>query len=369
MSELIALFSPSLRGGGAERVMLNLAREFSKRQISVDIVLSRAEGQYLAEVPSDVRVIDLDSDGVLASLPGLVRYLFKEKPYAFLSTQIHANVIALFAKRLSCSSTRVVVREANVLSLPSSKKLSWRVRIMLFLARFSYPWANGVISVSYGVANDLSRSIGLQRDRINVIYNPVVRPELYASAQAELNHPWFVANEPPVILSVGRLTEQKDFTTLIQAFSLVRKQIPARLVILGEGEMRLELEAQIRELGLDQDVSLLGFEKNPYAYMARAAIYVLSSVWEGLPNTLIEAMAIGIPVVATDCDSGPREILADGKYGRLVPVGDTNAIAEGILDVLLKRAYPIPDKEALKEFNLETCADKYLQMLQSERDF
>ncbi|RTH32330.1 glycosyl transferase [Thermus scotoductus] len=351
----LALFLPSLRGGGAERVMVHLARGFAERGFQVDLVLAKAEGPYLAEVPPSVRVVDLRASRVLFSLPGLVRYLRKERPHALLSALDHANVIVCLAHRLARVPSRLVISEHNTLS--ASRPQNARGRLLPWFMRWTYPWADAVIAVSQGVAEDLIHLTGLPREKIQVIYNPVVTPELFAKAREPLDHPWLASGEPPVILGVGRLTEQKDFPTLIRAFALVRAQRPARLMILGEGELRPQLEALVHELGLQDDVALPGFVENPYAYMARAAVFVLSSRREGFGNVLVEAMACGTPVVSTDCPSGPREILDHGKYGRLVPVGDVKSLAESILKAMDEPPYR--DLSRVAEFTLEKSLERY----------
>jgi len=363
MKNRVALFLPSLRGGGAEKVMVNLARGFVERGLQVDLVLAKAEGPYLSQVPPEVRVVDLGARRVLYSLPGLVRYLRQERPQAMLSTLSHANIITLWAKKLARVSTRLVVREANTISMETTNVPTLKGKLMPHLIRIFYPWADTIVANSRGVAEDLMKLTGLSPDNIKVIYNPVVTPELFVKAEEPLDHPWFGPGEPPVILGVGRLTKQKDFPTLIRAFALVRKERPARLMILGEGEERPNLEALVRELGLEEDVALPGFVENPYKYMKRAAVFVLSSRWEGLPTVLIEAMALGTPVVATDCPSGPAEILEGGKWGRLVPVGDINALSESIL-AALEGAHPTKGVgSSLSTFTLESVIEQYLVVL------
>ena len=357
----IALFLPSLRGGGAERVMVNLARGFAERGLAVDFVLAKAEGPYLSQLPPGVRVVDLRASRVAVSLPGLVRYLRQERPQAMLSALSHANVLAIWARSLARVSTRLVVSEHSTLSEATENATTLRARAMPLLVRLSYPQADAVVVVSHGAADDLIRLTGLPAEKVNVIYNPVVTPELFAKAHEPLNHPWFQLGEPPVILGVGRLTAQKDFRTLIRALVLVRKERPARLMILGEGEDRPKLEALVRELGLEQDVTLPGFVENPYKYMKRAAVFVLSSRWEGLPTVLIEALALGRPVVATDCPSGPREILEGGKWGKLVPPGDPEELAKGILTALQESA---STSVRLEPFTLEHAAAQYLALLE-----
>lgn len=364
MRPFITLFLPSLHGGGAERVMVNLARGFAERGLQVDLVLARAEGPYLSEVPESVHVVDLGSRRVLYSLPGLVRYLRKERPDAMLSTLRHANIIAILARRIAGVPARLVVREAATLRENMRSAPTLKERLMPALMRMLYQRADCVIANSQGVAEDLINFIGLPADMVKVIYNPVITPELFAKAEDPLDHPWFQPGEPPVILGVGRLTKAKDFPTLIRAFALVREERPARLMILGEGEERSALESLVQELGLEEDVELPGFVDNPYKYMKRAGVFVLSSRWEGFGNVLVEAMALGTPVVSTDCPSGPSEILEGGKWGRLVAVGDVQKLAVSILEAMdeAKRDY----SQRLSQLSLSSIVDRYAEVLGNE---
>lgn len=358
----LALFVPSLRGGGAERVMVDLANSFSRRGFPVDLVVAKAEGPYLAEVAPTVRLVNLQHRQVARCLPALIAYLRRRRPQAVLSTLPNANLGVLWARRLSGVTTRVVIREANSMSRVTTHAIAWKSRLVPYLAAHWYAQADAIIAVSAGVADELAGTLAIPRDRIRVIYNPSVTPDLFARAQEPPEHPWFTADELPVILAVGRLTRQKDYPTLLHAFSRVRKHYAVRLVILGEGEERLSLEGLVRELGMAQDVALPGFMTNPFSYMAHAAVFVLSSAWEGLPNTLIQALALGTPVVATDCVSGPREILDDGQYGPLVPVGDVEALAGAIGQTL---THPLPRERlasAAAPFSLEQSVDRYLQV-------
>jgi glycosyltransferase involved in cell wall biosynthesis len=358
----IAVFVPSLRGGGAERVMLDLAHGFAERGITTDLVLPQVEGPYLSEVRADIRIVNLKARRVLASLPGLVCYLRRERPDALLATLTHANLVALWARRLSGVPTRVVVREANTLTRVTSGAGTDRRRLFPFLVRKFYPWADGIVAVSRGVALDLETSSGTSAQRIHILPNPVLTPELASKAREALDHPWFGVGEPPVVLAVGRLSKQKDYTTLIRAFDRVRRQRVARLVILGDGPERAGLEALIAELGLTDQVLLPGFASNPFAYMARAGVFVLSSAWEGMPGALIQAVASGAPVVATDCESGPREVLQSGRYGRLVPVGDAPAMADAILATLEQPRTAVPF-EAVERFTRSAAVSGYLDVL------
>ncbi len=361
----VALFAPSLRGGGAERVMLNLARSLSEYGVDVDLVLAKAEGPYLPYVPSNVGIVDLEAQRVAACLPGLIRYLKENRPQAILSTLDHANVIAILSQKLSQVSCRVLVRVATTMSVSLSNAGTLKQKVALpLLVRLLYPHADGIVAISQGVAEDLVTNMGLPENLIHVIYNPVVTPELVSMAQHTISHPWFSPYQPPVVLSVGRLTRAKDYSALIRAFALVRQRCTARLVILGEGEERDNLEVLIRELGLGDDVSMPGFVDNPYPYMARARVFVLSSAWEGFGNVLVEAMAVGTPIVATDCRSGPRETLEDGKWGRLVPVGDVEAMADAIIDTLAgDHAPPAELMQRAETFSLDRIAREYMAIL------
>jgi glycosyltransferase involved in cell wall biosynthesis len=358
----ISLFLYSLDGGGAERVMANLACKFVQLGLQVDVVLVQAKGPYLAQIPPQVRIIELQASATATSLPELIRYLRRERPTALLSSMHYANEVALWAKRLSGVSTRFIVSEHNNLSRYARVGRAIERWTPLW-AKLFYPWADGVVAVSEGVAEDLRQVTSLSSERIRVIYNPIITPELLEKAQEPVDHPWFAVDAPPVVLGVGRLVGQKDFSTLIRAFALVRQARPARLMILGNnGGSKPTLEALIQELGLAEDVAMPGFVKNPYAYMEKAAVFALSSRWEGFGNVIAEALAVGTPVVSTNCQSGPSEILDQGKYGTLVPVGDHQALAAAILEVLSGNIKPV-NSGWLTKFTLEPVTQQYLDIL------
>jgi glycosyltransferase involved in cell wall biosynthesis len=357
----LAFFLPDLIGGGAQRVTVNLVRGIAERGYAVDLVLAQAKGPYLAEVPASVRLINLNASRSLFSLPGLVGYLRKVQPVALLSAIQHVNIVAVWAGYLSRVSTRVVVSEHSVLSDLANYALSRRGRLMPQLGRFYY-WADGIVAVSHGVGDDLAHMTGIPRERIRVIYNPVVTPELRQMAKVQVEHAWFGPDQPPVLLAAGRLSASKDFPTLIRAFAQVRSARPARLMILGEGEERPALEQLVSQLGLEQAVSLPGFVENPYAYMRQAALFVLSSTSEALPTVLIEALYCGLPLVSTRCPGGAREILADGRYGQLVPVGDVAALAQAI-GLALDGNSPPPSPEGWRLFEMDEAVNQYLEVL------
>lgn len=372
----LAIFCRNLTGGGCERVLVNLSSCLAERGIKVDFLLSKAEGSLLNQVSDRVRVINLQGKSLdktksfklpfsfqsTTSFPKLVRYLQKQQPQAILSAAHYCNEFAILAKYLSGVPTRVIVSEHTTLSQEAKSSNYSSSRFSPLTARLLYPWANGIIAVSRGSARDLAQITGLSLERIKVIYNPVITPELIKQSKVAVDHPWFAEGELPVILGVGRLAPQKDFPTLIRAFAQVEPVKPCRLVILGEGREKKALQSLIHQLGLEDKVALLGFVNNPYAYLSKAAVFVLSSIYEGLPTVLIEAMAVGTPVVSTDCESGPREILDNGKYGNLVDVGNVEAITEAILRILSGNAKSV-DSTWLNQFGLESATQNYLDYL------
>jgi glycosyltransferase involved in cell wall biosynthesis len=360
----IAFFLPSLGSGGAERVILNLAHGLVERGFPVDLVVVTAAGGFLDQLSPEVRLVDLRASRMLQSLGPLTAYLRRERPRVLVPSMSHANLVALWAARLARRGTPVMVTVHSTMSQYASQQGRLAKMLWPYLLRTFYPWAARVVAVSRGAADDLARTSGLPRDRVEVIYNPVITPAVLAGANQAPDHPWFTPGQPPVIVAVGRLTRAKDFPTLIRAFAELRSRRPARLIILGEGEDRPGLTALVSELGVGDDVALPGFRDNALAYMAGSALFVLSSAWEGLPTVLIEALAAGTRVVATDCPSGPREILQDGRLGALVPVGDVAALAEAMIDALDRPAGPVPF-DALAPFTRDAAVDHYLRLIEN----
>lgn len=365
----IAIFLPSLRGGGAERVMVTLANEFARREIKIDLLLGVAEGPYLSELSQSVNVIDLNVNRIAYAVFGLTIYLRKVKPDVLLSTMRHANIIAIMANKLSLTGTRVVVREANTLSVSLGRDPSFIDRLLPRLMKVFYPMARHVVAVSIGVREELIKIAEVPESKISVIYSPVVTQELYEKSEEKLQHAWFNESTCPVIITAGRLTKQKDFKSLIEAFCIVREKINVRLIILGEGSLRGELEKFASDCKFSDDISLPGFIQNPFPYMKAADLYVLSSLWEGLPNGLIQSLALGTSVVSTDCPSGPAEILESGKWGVLTPVADPEAMASAII-LALEQKNNNQTSEAIQYcktiFGSESIADKYFSLLLGE---
>ncbi len=343
---------------------VTLLEHLDRTRFRPALALVRMEGERLPELPEDVPVYALNARRVATCLPTLVRLLRRERPDILFSTASGTNAIAVMAARLAGTKTRVVVSERNVLL---HGQVTLKKRAMLRLKRLKYARADGITAVSEGVRADLVKRLGLAPERIAVVYNPIVTDDMEVMAGELPAHPWF-AEDVPVVLGCGRLVEEKDFETLIRAFGLVRGKQRARLVILGDGPLRAKLDQQVREAGLENDVAMPGFVANPFAYMARCSVFVLSSRFEGLPGVLIQAMACGAPVVATDCPSGPSEIITPNADGLLVPVGDASEMAEAIHGVLSDpasaRAMGQRGKVSVERFRVERVMERYAAALE-----
>ncbi|RMD60853.1 MAG: glycosyltransferase [Alphaproteobacteria bacterium] len=392
----LALLVHTLAGGGIERVVLTLARAFAACGHRVDVLACRPDGRTAGEVPAGVRVVPLRAaprplahgamvaadPGALGAmgpilraikppweirhLPALARYLKAARPDIVLAGNTPVNLIALWARRLVRSKARVFVTEHGNFSAQIASARHRARRAYPALVHRAYGEADGIIAVSHGLADDLARCAGLPRGRIATIPNPVSGPEIDRLAAEPLDHPWFGPDQPPVILTAGRLSQrQKDYATLLRAFAHVRAVRPVRLLVLGDGRDRGRIEHQARLAAPDfiDDIAFPGWVDNPFAYMARAAVFVLSSPAEGFGNVLVEAMACGCPVVSTDSPYGPGEILDRGRYGALTPVGDASALAEALLRTL--EVPPSPDilRRRAADFSVERVVDEYLALL------
>ncbi len=359
----IAIFISFSGQGGVERMVTNLAGGLVDAGFDVDLVLAKARGEHLAAIPPQVRIIKLGTRHTLTSLVPLIRYLRQQRPDAVLAAKDRAIKVAVVARRLAGVSPALAGRLGTTVSAALEgrswlKKMFWYTGMRLF-----YRGVDRIVAVSEGVADDVRTITGLPPGRIQVVRNPVITPRITELSRAEAPHPWLTDKKIPVILAAGRLTRQKDFPTLLHAFALLRDKRPCRLIILGEGGDRRQLESLAEKLGIAQEIALPGFAANPYAWIARASQFVLSSAWEGSPNVLTEALALGIPSVATDCPSGPREILQQGRYGTLVPVGDVAALAQAMEQTLEN---PLPEQtlqQAVEDYTVSTSVQGYLNAL------
>lgn len=357
----IALLVPDLRIGGTERLTLNLASELSRRDYCVDIVLVREQGELLEEIPEAVRIVALGARRMRYTIPPLTRYLNRNKPAALLAAMWPLTIFAILATRIARSDCRVVVSEHNTLSsIPALGGL--RGLLARATIRTLYPCADGIVAVSRGMAQDLAAFGGLNREAITVIYNPACEPRTKNNVRTRITEAW-TTGEHAKIVNVGSLKEQKDHHTLLEAVKTLSEELAVRLLILGDGPLREELEAEVTRLGLTHVVFMPGNARNPFPFLRTADLFVLSSKYEGFGIVLAEALQCGTPIVSTDCPSGPREVLQDGKYGKLVPVGDVDALAQAMLESLKSP----PASQLLVErgqvYSLERAADEYLDML------
>ncbi|WP_276253294.1 glycosyltransferase [Halomontanus rarus] len=363
----LAIINSDFNINGVNRVLLNLLTELDSRGYSVDLVLTHPRGNFLADLPPQVRVFTLNSfsrlgTSMLSYCPSLVYYLRQTHPDVLLAARPHTNPLTLFSNQMAGDTSRTVV---CIHSIPSHqmKQRNTVHKLWSIFTSGLYRWADEIVAVSEGVKKDAASSLHLPLDNLSVIHNPIVTPHLYHQSQQPVAHRWFVNEEPPVILGAGRLHAQKDFSTLITAFSYVAEEVDSRLVILGDGEMRSELETVIEKHNLQEVVSLPGWTNNPYAYMARSSLFALSSITEALPSVLIEALACGCPPVSTACSSGPIEILENGRYGPLVPVNNPEALANALVSTLRNP----PDEALLRDratdFSVSSITDEYEKII------
>ena len=306
----IALLVPTMEIGGVERVFANLANGLLSCGAEIDLVVGRAGGDMGTFLERNIQVFDLKSHHMLGSTPRLAKYLRAREPAAIIAAMTHCSAAAVLARMIVRTKTKIVATEHNTMSRVVANTSGLKYRLMPLWSRWALNSVDDIVAVSSGVADDLSAQTRIPRKRFRVIYNPVISDALYTAAAAVVEHPWFQSGEPPVILAVGRLDRQKDFPMLVRAFHLVKDRRPARLVILGEGPERNRIEQLVRELCLTHDVALPGFEHNPYRFMSRAAVFASSSQWEGFGVVLVEALALGMPVVSTNCTHGPADTLS-----------------------------------------------------------
>jgi len=362
-SQHIALFAKHLSVGGLEKITVRLANEFARRGHTVDLVLAKGRGPLESEVASDVQIVALRSHRMWGALPNLLRYLKRSQPDVLLAAGWQVNVIAIWTKMLSLTSFRLVVSVHTNATRQSEISNAWYARFSLPAIKVFYPFADAIIAVSKGVLEDLSGISSRAAENGHVIYNPTVDQDLFKKAHQELSHPWFTEkNDVPVLLGVGRMGSQKNFSLLIRAFAQLCRHREARLVLLGDGDERRALEALTHVLNVQDSVEFVGFEENPYKYMARADVFVLSSRSEGLPTVLIEALACGCPIVSTDSSEGVREILGNGEFGTLVPVGDREALADAITIGLTHDSSPVRLRRRANDFKIQNAVKEYLSL-------
>lgn len=362
VKQKIAFLIHDLRDGGVERVTVSLANGISSRGIDVDLVLVNRVGKssYFDSIEEGVRITNLRENRTLTSIVGFRRYLNESKPDVVISALTHINVATILARVAARHRPRLIVVEHNQMS-KNIEQINGLVRLAYATVPWIYRQADLVGAVSEGVKADLIHRTNLSAERISVLHNPVVTSLLKRQSCLDSNHPWFEQDEPPVVLGVGRLIKQKNFKMLIEAFALLRKERRSRLMILGDGPDRAELERLAQLTGYGEDIAFLGFVDNPFAFMRQAAIFALSSDWEGLPTVLIEAMACGAAVVSTDCPSGPSEILLGGEIAPLTPPGNTQAFSQALSFVLSSKKSTAPLVARADDFSVKSAVDRYLE--------
>lgn len=349
--------------GGIEGKIVTLCDEFLRQGIAVELLLPRGgEVPYPDRLKRDVDIVDLKSAGKLSTARKLARHLRAQPLDCLLVAKDHAIKAAIIARYLANSDIPIYIKVTNTPSL------TLRRPAKRWLARWLYPRASGAIAVSEAVREDFLRDFSFAPGRVTTIYNPTIPPDFARRASAPAPHAWLNDTSIPVIMGVGRLTEQKGFDILLVAFSKLRAERNARLIIVGDGPMRGALQEKARALGIEDTTDFVGSTADALPWLSRASVYVLSSRWEGLPNVLIEALATKTPVIATDCPSGPREILEDGQLGRLVPVDDPSSMAESLSEVL-ESPSPAPFLEqSLTRFNSDIVAQRYLNFMGLNRN-
>ncbi len=359
----LAIFVSFSGTGGVERVTLNLLQGLAAHAVRVDLIMVVAKRGTRPEIPwPNVRVIDPQTTHAQMAIPFLIGYLRRERPEVLMVAKDRAVRAAVIAHALAGVETRLVGQlHMNMTGYLASQPwwLRWTRTLPM---RVLFPRLHKIICVSEGVVEDTLHITRMPRERVIAIRNPVITPELYRMAEATADHPW-LKEKIPLIMGIGRLSPEKDFPTLLRAFGRVRAARPSRLMILGEGPLLPELQALAAELGLAEAVAFPGFCPNPFAYLKQASLFAFSSAWEGSGNVLVEALALGIPSVSTDCPYGPRETLADGRYGALAPVGDDEALAKAMLETLDQ---PLPAsflRQAVADFTIENSARHYLEAL------
>ncbi|CAG9621411.1 glycosyltransferase [Sutcliffiella rhizosphaerae] len=362
----IAFILANLGGGGVERMTLNLSEEFINRGYDVDLLVADAEGEYRNLVPAGINLINLKKQRLLSCIPDIRKYLKEKKPVAFISAKDYINLVVIFAKLMARSNTNLIVSTRVNISRQLEVLNSRSFKVIAKLVKHFYRYADHIVGVSKGVAEDLHQITGIDQKKIHVVYNPVVTDELLAKSQQDNDHHWF-AEEIPVVVTVGRFDKAKDYPTLLHALKVIQESKKTRLIFVGDGSEKERLQSLVDEYNLHEVVDFVGFQSNPYTFMKKADLFVLSSAYEGFGNVVAEALAVGTPVVSTDCPSGPGEILDGGNYGELVPVGDYIALAKAMKWTL---EHPLPKDKLIERslfFTIKNSADSYEKLIMNQR--
>ena len=368
----LTILIPHLYMGGAEKVTVNLIKALEIQGVNIDLLLltqkdlkTREANNLIAKQFTDnVNIIYMPSYRAMGSLPWLFSYMKKKEPTSFLSVLDNMNTLTIITSILNRNKHKIFLTIHNNISNELKLKSNFKQVVISYFVKYIYKHARKIITVSNGISDNLVFNYKIPQNCIKTIYNPIITPDIAVKAKEDCPHPWLNTPTKPVILAVGSFRPQKDFPTLIKAFSIVRKQMDVRLIILGEGTLRKELESMIKALNIEDSVSLPGFSDNVYSFMAKANLFVLSSKTEALPTVLIEALACNTPVISTDCEYGPREILENGKFGTLVKPGNCREMANAICNFLKKEKGNIDiDKSKLEKYSDNYAASEYMKIL------
>lgn len=366
---LLSFFIPDLTVGGAEQVTVNIINGLSERGYNIELLVSKRKGNLQSRIGDGVSVVELSPSntsvfGVAAHVVSLARYLRRKQPAALFSHLAHVSVVCLAVHRITGTDTAVIPTHHKSYRITTNRSL--KDRIVQGLVPYLYPSAIRIIAVSEGVADDIAEHTSLDRWDISVLHNPVHVDEVRERSRQSIEHEWLDDESIGVVLFVGRIEDQKNLKAWLRAFKRIHERNPdTRAIIVGKGSRHKSVSEFAERLGIDHIVSMPGYVENPYAYMRKASVFMLSSRFEGLPTVLIESLACGCPVVATDCPSGPREILADGKYGTLAPVGDIDGLVDGVIETL---ADPISEdllEKRADDFAPDSVLDDYERFLET----
>jgi len=361
VKRLITIMCPSLDGGWG-RVLINLANFLKQMDIDIHIMLDDISGSFTSHLVPGIEVYPLKTSHRIGGIPYFSYYARKHRPDVILTTIVRHTALALTVMRLTNIQTRIYPSIHNAYGIKFKELSVSKYRSRLRIIRKSYPQCDGIIAVSEGVKEDFCSLTGIPAGSVTTIYNPIYDDKLIEQSLDPVDHPWFQEGQPPVILGAGRLEKQKNFSLLIESFDLLRSRKECRLAIIGDGRERDFLESRVRDSDYSADISLMGYQANPFPLMKRASVFVLSSSWEGFGNVLIEAMATGTPVVSTDCPHGPREILMDGRYGPLVAMNAPADLAEAITKTLENPLSEEILRERASTFSIQSSAENYLKL-------
>lgn len=355
-------FLPSLAGGGAQRALIHIANGFESNGVPTALLVGSLEGEYRNEISNQIDLVNIGKKRVIACLPFLVVYLWRRKPKVLVATMMHANIVAVLAGILSFVGTRVVVRESNVLEVWNGKPLVEGKSLLLRIASLVYPYADKVVCVSAGVRESLTQSLKLKKANTAVIMNPIVSNDFFKKSNERSSVDAKDLPQRKYVVSVGRLAPVKGFDVLLRAFAEFQKSHDMDLLILGEGAERNSLEELARDLGIAENVYMPGFVVNPFPLLKQASLYVMSSRHEGLPNALIQAVALGCRVVVTEMENGPGEILDGDCYGVTVPMDDPVQMSRAMTEAIGRESWPMPDDDWFRRFSSDSIIEEYITL-------